>query len=199
MFQGYLLFSLGPCLMEYTHKESQRQFYFGLVNSTVDVLSWTLTWAWDWAWAWAWTCTVWVPKDTHASGPSTEIEMFHSARQINVYLRDNKSQNNSLAYEYIQMQIQTYAHTATVSSNIIEVWQWKANRKTRTQVYMLKQLLSLQKIGFLLQKWFAMSPFVYLTYTLTIRRYEIRKESFLYKLKEKYSFLSLLFPCCQFD
>lgn len=52
---------------------------------------------------------------------------------------------------------------------------------------MLKLFLSLQKIGFLLRKWFEMSPFGYLTYTLTIRRYENTQTKFSYKLKEKYS------------
>lgn len=89
-------------------------------------------------------------------------------------------------YIYIDKHTYTHTHTATVSSNIIEVWQWKANRKTHTKVYMLKQLLSLQKIGFLLRKWFEASPsFGYLTYTLTIRRYENTPKKFSLQTERK--------------
>lgn len=51
---------------------------------------------------------------------------------------------------------------------------------------MLKQLLSLQKIGFLLRKWFEASPsFGYLTYTLTIRRYENTPRKFSLQTERK--------------
>lgn len=129
---------------------------------------------------------VWVRRTCMLWGSLRKLKCFSQPRQINVYLRDNKSQNNSLAYEYI-LHKHTHAHTDSVSSNIIEVWQWKANRRTHTKVYMLKLFLSLQKIGFLLRKWFKMSPFGYLTYTLTIRGYENTQTNFSYKLKEKYS------------
>lgn len=129
---------------------------------------------------------VWVRRTCMLWGSLRKLKCFTQPRQINVYLRDNKSQNNSLAYEYI-LHKHTHAHTDSVSSNIIEVWQWKANRRTHTKVYMLKLFLSLQKIGFLLRKWFKMSPFGYLTYTLTIRGYENTQTNFSYKPKEKYS------------
>lgn len=106
-------------------------------------------------------------------------------------------------YTYTDKHTYTHTHTATVSSNIIEVWQWKANRKTHTKVYMLKQLLSLQKIGFLLRKWFEASPlFGYLTYTLTIRRYENTPRKFSLQTERKifnFYYFPLSLSLCQFD
>lgn len=60
-------------------------------------------------------------KDTHASGPPTEIEMFHSAPANKcVFTRQQKPK------QLVAIRIHTlhtHAHTGVVSSNIIEVWQ----------------------------------------------------------------------------